>query len=292
MGSLNRSRQRVKAGIVTAIALMISALPCATGPVVAEQAVTLRIGGTGAALGGMQLLANEFMKQHPDIHVDVLPSLGSGGGIKALAANKIGLALSSRPLEKAEEDQGLQASEYGHTPMVFATRYDNPVENITHDQMVALYAGEHQTWPNGVPVRLVMRPEQESDTDIIRAISPAMDKAVKIALHKKDVHTAIDDQDNAAALEKIPGSLGLIALAQITTEERRIKPLTFNGLSGTVEALHAGKYPYINTHYAIMKSRPAPEALAFFRFISSPEGRKILRESGYVLADKPSGSKM
>jgi phosphate transport system substrate-binding protein len=240
----------------------------------------------------MRLLAREFIKVRADIHVNVLPSLGSGGGIKALADGKVGLALSARPLKQAEEDKGLRAIEYARTPMVFATRYDNPAESISLEQTVSLYSGEHLTWPDGTPVRLILRPESESDTDLIRAISPEMDAAVKSALQRKELHVAINDQDNATALETIPGSLGVVPLAQIMTEERPIKPLVFNSLEGTVDALSAGKYPYAKTHYIVCESQPAPEAQAFLDFIASPEGQDILRASGHVVADAASNSKM
>jgi phosphate transport system substrate-binding protein len=282
-----------KIRIVALIASIGSALLGATGPALADQpAATLRIGGTGSALGAIHLLANEFAKARSDIHVIVLPSLGSGGGIKALAAGKIGLAVSARPLKKAEQDRGLRASEYGRTPMVFATRQDNPAENITVDELASLYSGEHQTWPDGTPVRLIMRPESESDTMIIRAMSPAMDAAVKTALQRKELHMAINDQDNAMALEKVPGSLGLIPLAQIMTEKRRIKPLKLDGLAGTSEALRAGRYPYLKTHYVVINPQPTPEAQAFLRFIDSPEGQAVLSASGYVLASAASNPKM
>lgn len=282
-----------KRGLVAFIALIGSVLPGSTAPAVADQpSATLIIGGTGSALGAMHLLAREFTKVHSNIHVTVLPSLGSGGGIKAVADGKISLALSARPLKQAEKDKGLRAIEYARTPMVFATSHDNPAESISLEQMVSLYAGEHQTWPDGTPVRLIMRPESEVDTGLIRAISAEMDAAVKSALQRKELHLAINDQDNASALETIPGSLGLVSLAQIMTEERRIKPLVFDGLEGTVETLGAGKYPYAKTHYIVSESQPAPEAQAFLEFIASPEGQDILRASGHVVADIASNSKM
>jgi phosphate transport system substrate-binding protein len=46
----------------------------------------LKIGGTGAALGTMRLLGDAIMRSRQTATIEVLPSLGSGGGIKALAA--------------------------------------------------------------------------------------------------------------------------------------------------------------------------------------------------------------
>lgn len=57
---------------------------------------TLRIGETGAALGGMEILGQAFEKQHPGTSVEVLPSLGSSGGIKALLAGAVDLSAGSR----------------------------------------------------------------------------------------------------------------------------------------------------------------------------------------------------
>ena len=47
------------------------------------QAETIRIGGTGVALGGMALLGEAFERRNPDAVVVVLPSLGSSGGVNS-----------------------------------------------------------------------------------------------------------------------------------------------------------------------------------------------------------------
>ena len=63
-------------------------------------AETLRIGGTGAALGPMARLGDAFQDLHPDTTIEILPSLGSGGGIKATMAGAIDIGLSSRDLNQ------------------------------------------------------------------------------------------------------------------------------------------------------------------------------------------------
>ena len=47
-------------------------------------AETVKIGGTGFALGVMKMLAESFEKQYPGVKIQVFPSLGSSGGIKAV----------------------------------------------------------------------------------------------------------------------------------------------------------------------------------------------------------------
>ena len=66
------------------------------------QAADLTLGGTGADLETMRVLGEAFEKANPGITIEVLPSLGSGGGIKALLAGVIDLALTARPLTKPQ----------------------------------------------------------------------------------------------------------------------------------------------------------------------------------------------
>lgn len=248
-----------------------------------DKPITLRIGGTGTALAGMQLIAKVFKQARPDIHVVVLPSLGSGGGIKAVAAGKIDMAVSARPLKDAEREKGLKASEYARTPIVFATRYDNQAESLTLKQATDMYSGVQPAWPDGTQVRLILRPAMETDIKLLRGMSPGMDEAVEAALKRSELHVAINDQDNATALEKIRGSLGLAALGQIRTEERRIKPLALDGVEATAANLESGKYPFAKSLYLVLKPEPGPAVEALASFIWSPKGRAVLTSTDHIV---------
>ncbi len=57
----------------------------------AAAAEQIKIGGSGAALGTVRLLAQEFGAQNPDIGITIVPNLGSSGGVKAVTAGAIGL---------------------------------------------------------------------------------------------------------------------------------------------------------------------------------------------------------
>ena len=82
-------------------ALAVCAAFALTG-VATAQTQEIKIGGTGAALGTMQVLAQAYAKTRPDAKITVLPSMGSGGGIKAVLAGAIQIGVSSRPLSEAD----------------------------------------------------------------------------------------------------------------------------------------------------------------------------------------------
>ena len=50
----------------------------------AAHAESLRLGGTGSALGTMKLLAEGYRKLDPSFVLEIVPNLGSSGGIAAL----------------------------------------------------------------------------------------------------------------------------------------------------------------------------------------------------------------
>lgn len=92
-----------------AVAIANALLPGYSGSAHADE---LRIGGSGAALGTMRLLADAFSVKNPEVRITVAPSLGSGGGIKALAGGAIDLAVTSRPMDESERKLGVTQTEY------------------------------------------------------------------------------------------------------------------------------------------------------------------------------------
>src|ERR1035437_455082 len=68
----------------------------------AQAAEVVKIGGAGAGLGTMKLLGEAFEKKHPDIKIQVFPSLGSAGAIAALSKGALDIVTSVRPLSPEE----------------------------------------------------------------------------------------------------------------------------------------------------------------------------------------------
>ncbi|MEO5660131.1 MAG: substrate-binding domain-containing protein [Polaromonas sp.] len=260
------------------LALLIFPVMGSAGPLEGDSRI--RIGGTGGALASLQLLGEAFKKVQPTVSIVTVPSLGSSGGINAMLASAIDLAVSSRPLKEAERGQGATATDYARTPVVFATAARFGTSAITTGELVGIYAGEVTTWPDGRTLRLVLRPESESDTDIVKSLSPAMNQAVKSALARQGMIIASTDKVNADHLEKIHGAIGAITLSQIITEKRALLPLALNGVMPSLQTLDNGSYPYAKTFSLITTPKASLQARQFVAFVRSPEARQILEKSG------------
>lgn len=260
------------------LALLIT--PCLGSAEEPVSAGRLRIGGSGGALASLQQLAQAFQKNHAAVNIVIVPSLGSSGGIKAVLAGAIDLAAIGRSLKEAERAQGAIATDYGRTPFVFATATRMNISAISLNELIGIYSGELQTWPDGRAVRLVLRPESESDTDITKSLSPAMNQAVKAALARPGMVIEPTDQASADSLESIPGAIGTITLAQIISEKRALRPLTLNGVIPSLQTLADGRYPHSKTFSLVSTSGASPLARQFINFVRSPAGQRILEKNG------------
>lgn len=256
-----------------ACALALALLLGTCGPAAADG---LTIGGTGAALGSMQLLAGEFTARNPDIPIVIVPSLGSGGGIKAVLAGAIGLAVTSRPLNDGERRQGAAEIEYARTPFVFAVPVESRVAAITVRELADIYSGRMATWADGTPVRIVLRPESDIDTEMVMNLSPDIRRGVLAAHGRPGVRLSVNDQDAAGDIERIPGAIGPTTLALIVSEKRALRALKLDGKEPTAANLASGAYPYFKRLYLVTGARPTAPAGRFIAFVQSPEGRRIL----------------
>jgi phosphate transport system substrate-binding protein len=247
---------------------------------------SLIIGGTGTALGGFKALGEAYQKINPDLRIDVLPSLGSSGGIKAAVDCVIDIAVSSRALNEDELRKGADAVEYARTPFVFVTARKFEGINLTLHDIADIYAGEIKKWPDGSPIRLILRPESDSDTLILKNMSPGMDKAVQKALLQEGMIIEPTDQESAGAVERISGAIGTTTLSLILSEKRQLHMLPLNGVTPGIQTLADGTYPYYKEFFLVTGPRAAPAAKKFIEFIKSGEGHAVLNKLGYIF---PSG---
>ena len=246
-------------------------------------AENLTVGGTGGALGTMHILAQEFMQQNPGVKVKILPSLGSGGGIKAMMRGAIDISLSARKLKETEQQEGLIEIEIGKTPFIVIVGKDIASNSITERELADIYRGKLQTWPDGSPLRLVLRPEIDTDTLMLRAISPAMNAAMDAAHKRPGLILGMTDQDSADKIEDQPGAIGTSTLAQILTEKRKLKALAISGVMPSPETIAGKEYPLYKTFYFIIEKEPSSSVRQLLRFVHSDIGQRLLSQYGYLV---------
>jgi len=259
-----------------AVALLLMLAFCGAGA--AEE---IRIGGTGAALGTMQLLADKFTRNNPGITVATVGNLGSAGAIKAVASGAIELAVTSRPLTESEGRLGVSQLEYARTPFVFAVSAKSAVSAITRRELSDIYSGKTANWPDGSTIRVVLRPASDVDTVMVKDLSPAIAQALSAAEKRPGVKFAVTDQDAAGDLERIPGAIGPSSLALMLSERRALRALKLDGVEPTPANAAAKTYPLFKQLFFVTGEKPTASAGRFVDFVRSAAGRKILADNGH-----------
>ena len=260
-----------------AIALILSCLAGAAwaGPVGAE---TIRVAGMGGAVEGMRLAGEAFQKTHPQTNVAIVPGLGSRGGLKALQAGAVDVVVSGPPAPAVEP--GLLSVEFGRTPIIFATGSLRPGAGVTMADLVEIYSGRKTAWPDGSRLRVILRPNGDSDTVVLRALSPAMNRAIDDGFNLPGVKIAATDQDAADAIGSIPGAFGMSTLLHVRAEARQLTPLPVAGVAPGLAALANGSYPYAKTLYLVRRGEASVAVQQYLGFLASPAGRELLTGIG------------
>lgn len=235
----------------------------------------IRVGGTGAALGGIGLLGPLVAQDQMTLRI--ILHLGTLGGIRAVRTNRVDVAVAARA-PSAEEAQGmLRSTIYARTPLVFATHPATSADSIGLAEAVGMIGGMIGHWPGGERVRISRRPDRDGDTQLLASVSPAMAQAVVALQHRDGIATAASDHDQVEALELNRGSLGIAALAQIVSESRALKVLPLRDPPPP-----PGRWPIMKELHVITRVDAPPHVQAFLAAMLGEDAARILTGHGHI----------
>jgi phosphate transport system substrate-binding protein len=264
--------------VVAGIALLL-AIPAGSA-----KADVLRTGGPGGATQMLQQAGAAFAQHEPGTTLMVVPNLGSGGAIAGVADGLLDFAVSGRPLTSAEA-KSLTAILFASTPFGLATSQPNP-GNIKSVDVAAFFQNVRSVWPDGTPVRVVLRSRAEVDAILLANTFPNLAAAIEQLRGHTEIPVVATDQDNVLLAEKMAGSLTAVTLTQVVTEKRRLHFVAIDGVDPTLENLERGTYPYRKDFYIVFAPSRKPAVERFIAFLRSADGEKLLRETGN-LAPRP-----
>jgi phosphate transport system substrate-binding protein len=253
-------------------------------PVYAEQAGTLiRVGGTGSGSVLLQSLAEEYKKAAPAVVIEVImPVLGSSGGMRALATQRIDVAVLGRRPKPDEERDGLQVSPWAETPLVLATNTGKKAGGLDNATLAALLRGTRGVWDDGARIALVLRQPAESDNATLGTLSPDIKAALDIALRNPTSTIADTDLDAVDLLTRTPGSLGTTTLGMLKIKHSNLKPLVLNGVTPSLQTLHSGAYPLGKKLFLAHNRNPGGPVGDFVTWLKSPAAAAKLRELDHL----------
>lgn len=140
-------KQTTAIGFVVAALLIAGVLPAA-----AQTTVSIKVNGSDSMWGRVRSLGKVYMKAHPGVKIDVAGNQLVDEGMKALIAGQTDVAMASRRVTSRESEEakarGLQLDEHlvGYGGIVIVTNRQNPVNELSLDQVKKIFTGEIVNW--------------------------------------------------------------------------------------------------------------------------------------------------
>ena len=236
----------------------------------------IRIGGTGASLEYSKVMARIYTEKTPGAEVTVREGLGSSGGIRAVIAGALDVAISGRPLKAKEASDGLFAVEIMKTPFGFFTSRREPVDVAASDvRQLYTHIGVPSEWFGGETVRIVLRPHSDSDLQLAGHYSEGLGDSMEAARRHSGIPIAQTDQDNAGIAENMNNSLTTGTLLQMVSENRNLRPLLIDGIAPTLETMRSGEYRFTKTLYLVHRESPSDAVRNFAAYLFSDEAVEV-----------------
>ena len=164
----------------------------------------------------------------------------------------------------------LEMVQVGSDAFVFIVNSSNPVSDITIDQIRGIYFGEITNWS-----------ELGGDLVQIAAMRRNKNSGSETALEKLMGDTPIKPDYTALFGSPIGFSFRYYVTGMLA--EGGVKILTINGIEPTPETIADGSYPISGGIYAVYRKGETNENVyKAIDFMLSPEGQKIVQESGYI----------
>jgi phosphate transport system substrate-binding protein len=270
--------------LLTSFCFILLYLTFLSAPSSALAGETIRINGSGSGLEMMKPLMDAYRKTHPGVAFEMEKPLGSSGAMKALAAGAIDIAVTSKPLPPEAVAQGAKIRYFGKTPLAIITGKYIFQKNISTVELENIYSGVTRKWPNGETIRVVLRPQYDVDTMILRGLSPGMDAAITMATRQRGMIIAVTDTESNEAVAKTIGSIGASGLTGVVPSKRKLNVVALNGIIPSLIALGDGSYPLAKEIYFVFTGRLTEAAAKFLDFIYSNKGRTIAEKAGVLVS--------
>lgn len=241
----------------------------------------------------MEREIESFTALYPDAALDLRTGT-SREAVSALFAAKADLAVIARELEPEEREAAtgagleLQGYRFARDAVVLVVHPDNPVENISRQDLVDIYRGDMTNWnamggPDAPIVPVVQPPETDLSLFLRETLLEGEAPAVRSL-------TAAGDSAVVDRVLAEPGAIGYVSLAGADLGGKPLRVAALTGLSywkPDPEAVYKGDYPLTRFQNLFVRADGARLAHGFITFVTSAAGQRLVHEAGLVPTTVP-----
>jgi len=259
-----------------------------------ELSGSIKIAGSSTVYPVTTAMAEEFSKQHPKVEIPV-QSTGSGGGFANFfipgktVINNASRAIKDSEMEKCREND-IEPLEFlvGTDAITIAVNRDNPVDNITVEQLKQIWKPENpaQKWSDVDS----SWPDAEFELYGPTGASGTFDYFTEEIIgeggaSRSDYQGTEQDNTIVQAVSGSKAAMGYFGMAYYLENKDKVKALKVNGVMPSIESAKSGDYTPLSRPlfiYVAKSSLERPEVRAFVRFYLERIDTDLIKEVGYV----------
>ena len=251
-----------------------------------DQSQTTQLTGTVSTDGSTSMekvigaLSESYMTANSGVTVNYNPT-GSGSGITAVQEGTCDIGLSSRALKDEEKSAGLKETVLAYDGIAIIVHPDNPVSDLSIDQIAKLYTGEITNWKDvggkDAEVVLIGREAASGTRDGFESITGTKDKCQ----YRQELTST---GDVITAVSQNPDAIGYASLASIKDS---VKALNVDGVTPSEATVKDGSYK-VQRPFVLVTAEGktlSPAAQSFLDYATSSEAASIIAKAGAVAAN-------
>jgi phosphate transport system substrate-binding protein len=256
--------------------------PVTTAATPSQIAGKIMVSGSTTVLPITQAAAEAYMDKNAQADIQVAGG-GSSVGVQAVGEMTSEIGMSSRELKAEEKSRYPNIVEHtvAKDAIVIIVHPENPVSDMTLDQVRGIYNGSIQSWDavgGSTSALVVIGRDSASGTR-----EYFTEHVMKKEKYRSDMR---EMNSNGAIANYVAGNryaIGYVGLGYLSEDVKGIRIVSNgNPVEPSVATVLSGNYPISRSLYMLTNGEPTGITKDYLDFVMSPDGQLIVAREGFV----------
>ena len=252
-----------------------------------------RLDGSTSTVPLAQAMCAVLLGEDPEQVSDLVDFSRTTQSYRNLMAGERDLVLAAEPegevLDQLKEDGHWLYTPFATDALVFVVNQDNPVDNLTTEQLQKIYTGEITNWKEVGGNDLEIVPFQRNqgagsqtmfEKLVMEELTPMEAPEAWIPDSMAGLMDAVREYDNT------PAAIGFTVYYYANDMEmaQGLKVLSVDGVLPDAQSIRQGTYPFLNPYFVAIDQNTAADSPTWilYDWVLGPEGQKLAEREGYV----------
>lgn len=252
-----------------------------------------RLDGSTSTVPLAQAMCAVLLGEDPEQVSDLVDFSRTTQSYRNLMAGERDLVLAAEPegevLDQLKEEGHWLYTPFATDALVFVVNQDNPVDNLTTEQLQKIYTGEITNWKEVGGNDLEIVPFQRNqgagsqtmfEKLVMEGLTPMEAPEAWIPDSMAGLMDAVREYDNT------PAAIGFTVYYYANDMEmaQGLKVLSVDGVLPDAQSIRQGTYPFLNPYFVAIDQNTAADSPTWilYDWVLGPEGQKLAEREGYV----------